>query len=103
MNSQASDNRRPDKIPAKPIDPLGSILNHLPHVLIITFGILVVGLAGVMVSVKPFYSANAVIKIEPVIPKVLYGKEEASIMPYYDDFVRTQINQVCGGSLRSSG
>jgi uncharacterized protein involved in exopolysaccharide biosynthesis len=35
-----------------------------------------------------------VIKIEPVVPKVLYGKEEASIMPYYDDFVRTQINQV---------
>jgi len=46
-----------------------------------------------VMGVKPFYSADAVIKIEPVVPKVLYGKEEASIMPYYDDFVRTQINQ----------
>ena len=94
MNSQVRDNKRPEKIPAKPIDPVGSILNHLYMVVIITVGVLVVGLAGVMVGVKPFYSADAVIKIEPVIPKVLYGKEEASIMPYYDDFVRTQINRV---------
>jgi len=94
MNNQSIESKRPEKIPAKPIDPVGSILNHLPHVLIITFGILAVGLVGVVVSVKPFYNAEAVIKIEPVIPKVLYGKEEASIMPYYDDFVRTQINQV---------
>ena len=94
MNSQASENKRPVKIPAKPIDPLGSILNHLHQVLMITCGILVVGGLGVVVGVKPFYSADAVIKIEPVVPKVLYGKEEASIMPYYDDFVRTQINQV---------
>ena len=93
MNSQASENKRPVKIPAKPIDPLGSILNHLHQVLMITCGILVVGVLGVVVGVKPFYSADAVIKIEPVVPKVLYGKEEASIMPYYDDFVRTQINQ----------
>ena len=93
MNSQASENKRPVKIPAKPIDPLGSILNHLHQVLMITCGILVVGGLGVVMGVKPFYSADAVIKIEPVVPKVLYGKEEASIMPYYDDFVRTQINQ----------
>jgi capsular exopolysaccharide synthesis family protein len=94
MNNQNNDNKGPVKIPAKPIDPVGSILNHLRQVLIISFGILVIGLLGVMLVVKPFYSAEAVIKIEPVIPKVLYGKEEASIMPYYDDFVRTQINLV---------
>jgi len=94
MNNQNNDNKRPVKILAKPIDPVGSILNHLPQVLIISFGILVVGLLGVMTGVKPFYSADAVIKIEPLIPKVLYGKEEASIMPYFDDFVRTQINLV---------
>jgi hypothetical protein len=94
MNSQASENKRPVKIPAKPIDPVGSILNHLQQVIMITCGILVVGVLGVVMGVKPFYSADAVIKIEPVVPKVLYGKEEASIMPYYDDFVRTQINQV---------
>ncbi|MBW2705538.1 MAG: hypothetical protein JRD84_04455 [Deltaproteobacteria bacterium] len=66
MNNQSIESKRPEKIPAKPIDPVGSILNHLPHVLIIAFGILAVGLVGVVVSVKPFYNAEAVIKIEPV-------------------------------------
>jgi len=93
MNNPASENKRPVKIPAKPIDPVGCILNHLNQVVVITVGILVVGVLGVVLGVKPFYSAEAVIKIEPVVPKVLYGKEEASITPYYDDFVRTQINQ----------
>jgi len=82
------------KIPSKPIDPIGSVLNHLPMVLIITASILVFGLIAVLVMVKPFFSTSAIIKIEPVIPKILYGKEEASITPYYDDFVRTQINIV---------
>jgi capsular exopolysaccharide synthesis family protein len=94
MNNQPGNSQNPRKIPAKPIDPFSSILNHLPVVVIISFLILAVGLVGVIVRVKPFYSTEAVIKIEPVVPKVLYGKEEASIMPYYDDFVRTQINQV---------
>ena len=94
MNNQSSDGKLPIKIPAKPIDPVGSILNHLSHVVVISFGILAVGLLAVIFSVKPFYTAEAVIKIEPVVPKILYGKEEASIMPYYDDFVRTQINKV---------
>jgi capsular exopolysaccharide synthesis family protein len=94
MNNQSSDGKLPIKIQAKPIDPVGSILNHLSHVVVISFGILAVGLLAVIFSVKPFYTAEAVIKIEPVVPKILYGKEEASIMPYYDDFVRTQINKV---------
>lgn len=82
------------KIPSKPIDPIGSVRNSLPIVLIITGSILVFGLIAVFVSVKPSFSASAIIKIDPVVPKILYGKEEASITPYYDDFVRTQINIV---------
>ena len=58
---------------------MGSILNHLPMVVLISLGILCLGLAGVLLKVKPTYSADAVIKIEPVIPKILYGKEEARI------------------------
>ncbi|UCD91026.1 MAG: hypothetical protein JSW04_06260 [Desulfobacterales bacterium] len=80
------------KIPSKPIDPIGSILNNLPMVLIIFASILIIGTGTVIIKVKPFYSSEAILKIEPVVPKILYGKEEASIMPYYDDFVRTQIN-----------
>ncbi len=80
--------------PSKPIDPLGIILNHLPMVIFIVIGCLTAGIGGVALKVKPSYQAEAIIKIEPVIPKILYGQEETSITPYYDDFVRTQINLV---------
>jgi len=91
-NSQVADRKR--QIPSKPINPVGSLLNHLPAVALIVILVLLLGSGAVLVKVKPFFSTEAVIKIEPVAPKILYGKEEASIMPYYDDFVRTQINIV---------
>ena len=92
MSEDSTNNQR--KIPPKPLDPIGSIFNHLTFVVIITFGCLVIGIIGVTIKVKPSYQSGAIIKIEPVIPKILYGKEEASIMPYYDDYVNTQINIV---------
>jgi polysaccharide biosynthesis transport protein len=94
MTAKTESIERQRKIPSKPIDPVGSILNHLLMVLIIVGSILILGSSVVLNKVKPFFSTNAIIKIDPVIPKVLYGKEEASITPYYDDFVRTQINVV---------
>lgn len=81
-------------IPPKLINPAESILNHLPAVVTIIVVCLLVGSGAVFLKVKPFFSARAVIKIEPVIPKILYGREDTSITPYLDDFVRTQINIV---------
>ncbi|MGD9212286.1 MAG: hypothetical protein PVI90_16005, partial [Desulfobacteraceae bacterium] len=69
-------------------------MNHLPAVMIIMTIIIILGTIGVATKIKPIFDAQAVIKIEPVVPKVLYGKEEASITPYYDDYVNTQINIV---------
>lgn len=88
--------------PSKPIEPLGSILNHLPMVIFIVIGCLAAGIGGVVLKVKPSYQAEAIIKIEPVISKILYGQENASITPYYDDFVRTQISLVKGFPILSS-
>lgn len=80
--------------PPRPINPVGSLLNHFPMVILISITVFILGTMAVFVKIKPFYEVEAVLKTEPVIPKVLYGKEEASIMPYYDDYVRTQINIV---------
>jgi len=91
------------KIPSKPIDLVGSLLNHIPMILLIFASILCIGLGAVLIKIKPFYRASAIIKIEPVVPKILYGKEEASITPYYDDFVRTQINIVKNFQVLSNG
>ncbi|MCP3926347.1 MAG: hypothetical protein GY714_27615 [Desulfobacterales bacterium] len=81
-------------IPPKKIDPLNSLRNHIKIVVVIVFIINFAGGISVFFKVKPLYTSNAVIKIEPVVPKILYGKEDASITPYYDDYVRTQINIV---------
>nr|MBC8394769.1 hypothetical protein [Deltaproteobacteria bacterium] len=101
MTVKTASGEKQRKIPSKPIDPVGSILNHLPMVLMITGSILILGLSAVLIKVKPFFKTDAIIKIEPVIPKILYGKEGASITPYYDDFVRTQINIVKGFPILS--
>lgn len=103
MEAKKKKTEKQRKIPSKPIDPVGSVLNHLSMVLIIFASILSIGIGAVLIKVKPFYSAEAILKIEPVIPKILYGKEEASITPYYDDFVRTQINIVKSFPVLSSG
>lgn len=81
-------------IPSKPINPAESILNHLPAVVTIIVVCLLLGSGAVFLKVKPLFTARAVIKIEPELPKILYRQEDASIAPYYDDFMRTQINIV---------
>ncbi|BCS95202.1 hypothetical protein DSLASN_08340 [Desulfoluna limicola] len=88
------DNKPAHDFPSKPIDPVGSLLNHLPMATLIVVAILTLGVPAVWLKIKPVYFSEAVLKIEPVVPKILYGKEEASITPYYDDYVRTQINIV---------
>ncbi len=88
------ENKPPSHFPSKPIDPIGSIVNHISSVIPIILIILVLGVPAVWLKIKPVYFCETVLKIEPVIPKILYGKEEASITPYYDDYVRTQINIV---------
>ena len=82
------------KIPQKPIDPIGSLQNHWIAIIVIMFSILITGVIGIQIKIKPSYNASALIKVEPVIPKILYGKEEASITSYYNDFMNTQLNIV---------
>jgi succinoglycan biosynthesis transport protein ExoP len=76
----------------KKINPVMSVKNHLPKVLLISFICMAIGLTFIYLKVSPLYQAEAKIVIEPVIPKILYGKEQASITNYYDNFANTQIN-----------
>lgn len=85
----------------KPINLMASVRNHLVGALLMTSLCLFAGGGYVFFKITPEYYAEAKIMIEPVIPKILYGKEEASITPYYDDFVRTQINIIKGFSVLS--
>lgn len=76
----------------KKINPVMSIKNHFPGVVLITIICATLGLGLVYSKISPLYQAEAKVLIEPVVPKILDGLEQASITSYYDDFARTQIN-----------
>jgi len=80
-----------DGYPKRPLEILGSVLNNLTAVVLITVITLIFGLSAVMLKIKPTYSTQAVLKIEPVLPTILRGTEETPILIYYDDFVNTQM------------
>lgn len=85
----------------KKINPMISIQNHLPGVLLISFLCMILGVTYVFFKIVPLYQTEAKIVIEPVIPKILYGKEQASITSYYDNFANTQLNTMQSFSVMS--
>ncbi|MCH7582262.1 MAG: hypothetical protein IIC72_06460, partial [Acidobacteria bacterium] len=78
--------------PPKKINIVQCIQNHLSSILLISLCCAVMGATAVWFKVSPLYHAEAKIHFEPVVSKILYNLDKASIAPYYDDYVRTQIN-----------
>ncbi len=84
--------RRAKGINPKPIRLLSDLRLHWKMATVLFSGCLLLGLTVVWFKFPPLYETKAEILIEPVLPKVLYNQDNTSIAPYYDDFVRTQIN-----------
>ncbi len=84
--------RRAKGISPKPIHLWKDICLHWKAVAFLFLGCFILGAGAVWFKYPPLYEARAQILIEPVLPKVLYNQDNTSIIPYYDDFVRTQIN-----------
>ena len=92
----------PNRAPrGKKINPVMSIKNHFPGVVLITIICAALGMGLVYHKISPLYQAEAKVLIEPVVPKILDGLEQASITSYYDDFARTQINIMESFSVQS--
>ena len=51
------------------------------------------GAAGYLVW-KPQYESVGLIQVAAVVPRILYRTEETSMMPLYDGFIRTQMDQI---------
>ncbi len=98
---QPTDLQNGSTIVPKPINLMASLRNHLVGALLMASLCLFAGGGYVFFKITPEYYAEAKIMIAPVIPKILYGQEEASITPYYGDFVRTQIDIIKGFSVLS--
>jgi uncharacterized protein involved in exopolysaccharide biosynthesis/Mrp family chromosome partitioning ATPase len=50
-------------------------------------------------ATRPTYKSNVVIKIEPVLPRILYKSESNDPLPAFDTFVNTQVALLKGGGV----
>lgn len=48
----------------------------------------------VWLVVKPTYQANAVIRVAPVVPRIIFRTEDNSMMPLYTSYVNTQVTVI---------
>ncbi|MEA1868484.1 MAG: AAA family ATPase [Thermodesulfobacteriota bacterium] len=76
----------------KPFNPLLSLRQHIPLILIV---ILIGSVCSIVVGIikaKKTYDVEAVLNIAPSIPKILYRTEETMMLRSYEDWMRTQVN-----------
>ncbi|MCC6795755.1 MAG: hypothetical protein IT366_11615 [Candidatus Hydrogenedentes bacterium] len=45
-------------------------------------------------AIQPEYASETIIRVAPVLPKVLYENEQNAMMPMFDSFIQTQISLV---------
>jgi len=78
----------------RPFRPLASLQEHLLIILAVT--VLGAGLSivtGIKVG-KPIYVAEAILNVNPTIPKILYRTEDTLMVRSYEDWMRTQVNVI---------
>jgi capsular exopolysaccharide synthesis family protein len=64
---------------------------YLWAILLSGLGAVAGGAAGLLLA-QPKFRAEGLIRVQPVIPKILYQNEESSLQPMFTSFVSTQAN-----------
>lgn len=55
---------------------------------------LVIGGLGAYLFYEPIYRSTGIIRIAPVLPRVLYQSEQSDLMPMFDAFVQSQVSLI---------
>lgn len=55
---------------------------------------LVIGALGAYLFYEPIYRSTGIIRIAPVLPRVLYQSEQSDLMPMFDAFVQSQVSLI---------
>lgn len=76
---------------AKPARPLRLILNYKATIALVAAVIAAPAITGIWLANKPLYSANGQIRIKPIIPTLVFRTEENGMIPYYPNFLATQV------------
>jgi len=77
-----------------PVFSLGMLLRHKWTVLGVFFLIAAVAVPSVWLLVVPEYRATAMVRVRPVIPRMLYKYEDNGIIPLYTSYMLTQVSTV---------
>ncbi|MDM8538942.1 hypothetical protein QUF70_19490, partial [Desulfobacterales bacterium HSG17] len=84
----------PSRKPTQPLDPIGTVLRHWLKIIVFG-GILMVLLSPIpMLKSRPYYVSAAKIRVSPVLLTFIRRSEEAPIINYYADYVRTQVDRI---------
>lgn len=90
----------PSKNPAPQSDQNPLLLVHKllrgRYLLATVLGVVLGGMGAVVgyLAIQPEYASEAIIRVAPVLPKVLYENEQNAMMPMFDSFIQTQISLV---------
>lgn len=79
---------------SKPFDAIGSLRQNIRVVPIITLiGSILAIIAGIKLP-KPFYEVEALLLLEPYLPKILYSADKSAFLHSYEDWMRTQVKVI---------
>lgn len=79
---------------SKPFDAIGSLRQNIRVVPIIALiGSILAIIAGIKLP-KPFYEVEALLLLEPYLPKILYSADKTAFLHSYEDWMRTQVKVI---------
>ena len=82
---------------SRPLNPLGLLYRHLGSATIIgVSSSLIMASLLLFLMFKPFYKAQGHILIAPTTQVIIEKSENRSIVPYFHDYARTQVQRIGG-------
>ena len=99
LNSQSDNNPLPLGRATKPFDIFGFVQRYGLTAIVLGAFLFTMLVPGVILLSKPNYEVRSVLKIDPVVPSLITKSEDPSIINYFHDYARTQVQRITDYSL----
>ena len=96
LTRQIDSNPLPRGRASKPFDVFGFVRRYGVPMVVLGAFLFTMFVPGVILVSKPNYEVRAVLKIDPVIPSLITKSEDPSIINYFHDYARTQVQRIMG-------
>ncbi|MEM7181621.1 MAG: hypothetical protein AAF518_11955 [Spirochaetota bacterium] len=72
--------------------PIAAILNNYKKILLLALPLYLLSVALIFKLIKPSYAVEALLNIEPKLPRLLYQTDPSKYLHSYEDWLRTQVS-----------